>query len=387
MTGLTVALDIGSDKMVMAVASDKNGNCFLKNVKMIASQGVTAGIVTDFSKVKSYVQYLLNELKLQGRVEVLNVSLPAEAFWEREHRVSVPIQKKTVNESDLVRAQLKCQEMSEEQGYVLIDMLPMAYVVDKGAYIAHPLGKPGRNLDVRYKVYKANADYVSDLKRMFTECGVEQVEFFPQTRAYMEALDVTNSDRRVALVDLGASHIGLMLFNRGILEYDLSLPVGTHAIDSDIVQAFHLENLQQAKQLKHVHGVAIRSSCKNEKLPIPEINKQIEKRDLAKVIQCRMEELLEGAVCQLQQWGYREPEMEILLTGGGSQLKDAELLLNKLSGQKVGRSEVIGISAENEALLQAPACLAVFGLLFCEHVAVEEEKGGLKKWINGLFGL
>ena len=54
--GLIASLDIGSEKMVMAVASQENGNYHLAGIKMIALQGVTDGVITDKAKVKSYIK-------------------------------------------------------------------------------------------------------------------------------------------------------------------------------------------------------------------------------------------------------------------------------------------------------------------------------------------
>ena len=113
--GLTASLDIGSEKMAMAVAGvDNRGDCHLTGIKMIASQGVKEGVITDKAKVKSYVQYLLRELVRDKQVNVLNVSLSGKALRMGEQRVSVSLQRKTVKEADLVRAENKSIEQVKE---------------------------------------------------------------------------------------------------------------------------------------------------------------------------------------------------------------------------------------------------------------------------------
>ena len=39
----------------------------------------------------------------------------------------------------------------------------------------------------------------------------------------------------------------------------------------------------------------------------------------------------------------------------------------------------------NEEILSAPACLIVLGLLLCEHIELEEEKGGIGNWFSSIF--
>lgn len=384
--GLTASLDIGSEKMVMAVAGvDSRGDCHLTGIKMIALQGVKDGVITDKAKVKSYIQYLLKELVRDKQVDVFNMSLSGKAIRISEHKVSVPLQKKTVKEGDLVRAENRCIELVSAQGEEVVDVIPIAYTVDRGEYTVNPIGKAGRTLEVRFRVYSSDALYLKECRQLLEECGMETVEFFPAVRAYMEALDVYNSECRFALIDMGAAHLGVMLFRNGMLEHEVLLPLGCSTIENDIQCAFRLEDLPQAKKMKHTHGAAVRSACKSGKVQIPDTNKQVEKRDLAKVVQCRLEELLEGALYQLQQWRFTENDKEILLTGGGCRIPDTDVLLAKLSGQKVRYAKAKGLQVPGEEILQAPACLVALGLLLCEHAEPEEEKGGLTGWLSGIF--
>lgn len=379
-------MDIGSEKMVMAVAgTDSRGDCRLTGMKMIALQGVKEGVITDKDKVKSYVRYLLKELVGDKRVDVLKMSLAGKAIRSAERRVSVSVLRRTVKVSDMVRVENKCRELARAKGEEVVDVIPVAYTVDGGEYTANPAGNTGRTLEARFRVYTSDPHYLKEVRQLMEACGVGAVEFFPVTRAYMEALGVNEAKRRFALVDLGAAHTGVMLFRDGMLEHEVMLPLGNAAIDRDIQCAFRLEDLQQAKKVKHEHGMALRSECKSEKVQIPEANKQIEKRDLSKVIQCRQEELLEGAVYQLQQRRFTESGSEILLTGGGSRIPGTDALLAKLSGQQVACAKAKGVLGPDENIFRAPACLAVLGLLLCEHAEPEEEKGGWIGWLSGLF--
>lgn len=382
--GLTASLDIGSEKMVMAVAAQEGENYRLAGIKMIALQGVQNGVIVDKSRVKSYIRYLVQELAKDKPIDCLKVALSGRALRVSEHKVSVSVRKK-IKESDLGMAERKCRESVMGKGDELVDMIPVAYVVDRGTHVTDPFGMAAQNLDVRFKVYLADTDYLFELRDMLAGCGVGDVEFFPPVRAYMEALGVYDSDRTFALVDLGASHTAVALFQNRGLRYEVSLPLGSRTLDSDIMKAFSLEDLQTAKKIKHQHGMAVRSACKNEKVDIPDVKKRIEKRDLAKVIQCRLEELLEGAVYQLQQWRFNDPEKTIYLTGGGSRVAGTDVLLGRLSGQAVKRPKAKAVISANGDILEAPACLIALGLLLCGHEEPEEEKNSLGTWLTALF--
>ncbi|MDR1756039.1 MAG: cell division protein FtsA [Culturomica sp.] len=379
--GLTVSLDMGSEKMVMAVAGESGGAPKLAAIKMIASAGMEEGVVTDKAKVRSYLDFLLKEGAKGEPVEVAHVALSGKSLRVTERKVTVPVQRKIVKESDLARADKRCRETAEAGENPVLDCFPAAYSLDGGSPTRRPLDRSAKELTVTYRVYTASGNSRQELEKMLLDLGVGQVRFFPAVRAFMEGVGVRNRKERFALVDLGASHTGVLLFADSLLEKEAILPLGTETVDTDICAAFKIEELRQARKLKQDEGSALRSACRNEKVEIPGLRKQIEKRDLAKVIQCRMEELLEGAIFQLQQAGFTDPEAEILLTGGGSRLADTLLLAEKLSGQRCRYAKARGVQAADD-VLSAPSCLIALGLLLCKPYEPFEEQTG---WFGRLF--
>lgn len=383
---LIASLDIGSEKMVMAVAEiDEQGDCRLAGVKMIVSQGVKNGIIIDKARVKSYIQYLINELAKGKRIDTLKIALSGAALKVKEQKVSVPVQRRTVEKSDINRAEDACVQQLNTKDQEVVDLLPLTYAVDRGSYVTDPLGMKGRGLEAWFRVYIAETSYLEELRKLFSDFGIDNVDFFPESRAYLEALGDSSQD--FALVDMGAMSTKVVLFGNGMIKKECVLPLGTHTIDTDImsVEAFKIEDVQKAKKLKHEQGEAVRSACKSEKIDLPEVKLRIDRRDLVKVIQCRLEELMEGVIFQLQQWHFNNPEKEILLTGGTARLKNVDMLLNKLSGHRIGKARVKGVISANDEIMESPTCLTALGLLLCEHEETDVEKGRIGGWFSNIF--
>jgi len=382
---LTASLDMGASKMVMALGLMDSDVCRLTRMKVLASQGMERGVMKDKAKVRTCVRNLLTELVKDREIEVLNIGLSGEAVQMREHKVNIALSKRVVEEGDLYRAEQDCSNRFGGGQEELVDIIPVAYSVDRGEIVTNPLGKTGRNLEVVYQVYTADYNYLSEVRGLFDACGVRNISFFPVARAYSEALDVTRS-QDCALVDIGAKSLNVLLFRDGMLEYEACLPLGSHAIDTDIMQAFDV-NAMQAKKLKHEYGQALRTACKNKKIQIPDTKTTLESRDLAMVIQSRAEELLEGVVCLLQKWGYDKPEDLILLAGGGCKLKDVDTLLHSLSAYTVECAVVKRIQTSKEEVLQTPEYIIALGLLMCHHTEIEKSSGGVIGKIKGFFGI
>lgn len=383
--GLTASLDMGSEKMVMALGAIERNVCRLTGIKILASQGMERGLVKDKDKVRACIRTLMAELVKDREVEVMNVAISGEALRISEHRVSISLPKRIVEQNDLYRAEQRCKEGLSTGSDELVDMIPVAYSVDRGEWIADPLGRNGRNLEVTFQVYMADEAYLLGIRRLFEGCGIGEVYFYPAVRAYNEALEAHQADD-FALIDLGAMGINVVLFREGVLEYEARLPLGMRTIDGDIMLAFGV-SASQARKLKHEYGQAIRSACKNKKVQIPDTKLILESRDLATVIQSRAEELLEGAVWLLQKWGYDSPENVILLTGGGSRLADIDLLLHRLSGHPVNKVMVKRIQTSREEVLRTPEYTVALGLLMCDQPESVESRAGIgKKLAEGLKG-
>lgn len=381
---VTASLDMGAEKMVMALASVEGASCRLLGIKIVGSQGMERGLLKDKEKARACVRTLASELIKDREVDVMNIALPGEALQIFERRISLPIQRKSVESGDLERALQRCREEVLDDRDELIEVIPVAYSIDRGELVADPLGRQGRHLEVTYQVYVAHENYLDEVRSLFDGCNLGDIYFYPAVKAYTEALAVSLS-KDFALVDMGASGINVILFRDGMLEYEARLPLGTHTIDTDIMLAFGI-NGSQARKLKHEYGQALRSNCKNKKIPIPDTKLTLESRDLSTVVQSRAEELLEGVAFLLQKWGFDNPEDEILLTGGGSRLQDVELLLGRFSGHPVGRAVAKGIQTTREEVLRTPEYLVVLGLLFCKPPVEGKIEGGWSEKIKKTFG-
>lgn len=382
--GLIASLDMGSEKMVMALATGDHHSYRLTGIKFVASQGIERGVIADQTKVRACVRNLAQELVKERNVERLNIALPGNVLRMTERRVMVPLQRKVVERGDMERAEQKCSDGFSAGSEELIDILPVAYSVDRGEAIANPLGRQGRNLEVIYQVYTADSNYLTGIRRMFDGCGFEEICFFPSVRAYSEAGDAGKAESDFAIVDLGAMSIKVALFREGLMEYEATLPMGVKAIDYDIMSAFAINEIQ-ARKLKHEYGQALRSVCKNKKVIIPDTNLTAESRDLATVVQCRSEELLEGVVYLLQHWGFEDNSGEIWLTGGGSRLLDMDVLLHRMAGHPVSRARVKRVQTTKEEVLRTPEYFVALGLLMCDRQEPQEQSPGWLSRIKELF--
>ncbi len=383
--GFVASLDMGSEKMVMALGETSGGECRLVGIESVASQGIHRGMVVDRLRVKSCVQRLLDKFKQEHEmhIDALNIALAGEWVQQVEDReVSKFSRMRRIEESDLLELEKKCRGNVNLDMEDIVDVVPFGYWLD-GEAESDPIGCEARRLEIDFHVYVARKRMLEGLRQALNESGIEKINFYSAATAAQKALVVRGRKgaRDFALIDLGAESVKIHVFRDGMIAYDEVLPLGCNTVERDINTAFSIESMASAKKLKHEYGMALQAECKSRKIMIPDTKYCIDLQDMVHVEQCRLEELLEGAIWQILKSGYyKELEDGILLTGGGSRVQGIDTLLNRLSKHPISMASVVTVKSAKETPLKAPENLTVLGLLRCERK--ETKKRG---WFDSFF--
>lgn len=385
---LVASLDIGSDKMVMALGERGEGYCRLIGTESVASEGVVRGYIEDRLKVKSCILRLLKKFRDIHEVDIdsLNIALPSYLLRVEEKKEGCRFSRSQVMEEwNLMMLERRCRNMEVPVNEEVVDVFPVGFEMD-GKNCTYPVGNSAKQLDAFYQVYIAQKKVLNDIREILAEVGIQEVTFFAVPRIFYKALSKGNGIREdIVVVDLGAEHIQVTVLIDGLLVTDVDLALGCNSIDRDIDTAFKIQDEGKARMLKEEYGMALRVECKNQKIMIPGTRYSIECHDLAYVEQCRLEELLEGAIFQIQQSGYYEElENGILLTGGGCRVHGIDILLNRLSGLPVQVAQVRNMHALKHSNLEHPEYLTALGLLMCE-LPPEEKPNKWKDRLGGWF--
>ncbi len=141
----------------------------------------------------------------------------------------------------------------------------------------------------------------------------------------------------VALVDIGGGTTDIAIFQDEIIRHTAVIPFGGNVITEDIKEGCLIMR-NQAEQLKVKFGSALAEQAKeNEIVSIPGLRgqspKEISVRNLAHIIQARMEEILEHVYYEIKHSGFENKLIGgIVLTGGGSMLRNLVQLVEYVTG-------------------------------------------------------
>ncbi|MEI6022072.1 MAG: cell division protein FtsA, partial [Bacteroidota bacterium] len=141
----------------------------------------------------------------------------------------------------------------------------------------------------------------------------------------------------VCLVDIGGGTTDVAIFKNGIIRHTAVIPFGGNVITDDIVDGCQVLR-NQAELLKTKFGSALADENKeNEIVCIPGFHgrppKEVSVKNLALVIQARVEEIFESVLFEIKSSGLdKKLNAGIVITGGGSQLKHLDKLVEFVTG-------------------------------------------------------
>ena len=186
----------------------------------------------------------------------------------------------------------------------------------------------------------------------------------------------------VAIVDIGGGTTDIAIFKDNIIRHTCVIPYGGGIITDDIKEGCSIIE-KHAEQLKVKFGSSVPELEKDSTyVTIPGLHgrpdKEISLKVLAQIINARVEEILEMVNTELKAYGAFEQKKKliagIVLTGGGSNLRNLRQLANYTTGfdSRIGFANEYVANDKNQ-YLKGPEFATSIGLLM-ESLKIRDKK-------------
>jgi cell division protein FtsA len=225
-----------------------------------------------------------------------------------------------------------------QPGEEIIHVLPQEYIVDNEQGIKDPVGMSGARLEANFHIITGQIAAAKNIHKCIQKAGLKVVDLILEPLASSEAvLNEEEKEAGVVLVDIGGGTTDIAIFQDGIIRHTAVIPFGGNVITEDIKEGCTIIK-SQAELLKMKFGSALASENKeNEIVSIPGLRgrepKEISVKNLAHIIQARMEEIVENVYYEIKNSGYEKKLIAgIVVTGGGAQLKHMGQLVEYMTG-------------------------------------------------------
>lgn len=340
---IIVGLDIGTTKICVIVGKkNEYGKLEILGMGKAVSDGVIRGIVTNIDKTVRAIEKAIAEASEQSGIEinVVNVGIAGQHIKSAVHHGGITLENQDdeITIEDIARLTSDMHRIVTPPGSEIIHVMPQDYIVDYEDGIMDPVGMTGVKLEADFHIITAQTNAINNINKCVKKAGLQIENLILEPLASsLSVLSEEEKEAGVCLVDIGGGTTDVAVFYDNIIRHTAVIPFGGNIITSDIKQGCMVME-HQAELLKTKFGKAIAEEASpNEIVSIPGLRnrapKEISIKNLAHVIEARMEEIIELVHTEIITSGYHKKlAAGIVVTGGGSQLTNLSQLFEYMTG-------------------------------------------------------
>lgn len=350
---VVVALDIGTTKVCcLAGRKDTHGKVEILGVGKVESVGVLRGVVSNIEKTVNAIRDAVDIAERQAgmKFRVVHVGIAGQHIKSLQHRgiLTRDSDHIEIGGKDIDRLVNDMFKLVLPPGDKIIHVFPQEFTVDNEQGITDPIGMCGVRLEANFHIITGQITAINNIYRCIEKAGLKVAELTLEPIASADAvLYEEEKQAGVALVDMGGGTTDITIFHDGIIRHTAVIPFGGNVITADIKEGCSVLQ-SQAEKLKVKFGSAMTEEVyDNRIITIPGLrgrdHKEISEKNLSRIIQARMEEVLDYVLWEIRRSGYERKLIGgIVYTGGGALLQHVD----KLTEYHTGMSCRVGIPNE-----------------------------------------
>tara|TARA_Y100000385_G_C13109442_1_gene651433 strand:+ start:1566 stop:2930 length:1365 start_codon:yes stop_codon:yes gene_type:complete len=343
---LAVGLDIGTTKIVAVVGRlEEHGKIDVLGIGKSKSLGVQRGVVANITLTIESIQSAIKMAEEASGLKITKVMVGIAGQHIRSMQHSDYIMRDDaqaiIDVTDLESLKKNVDNLVMMPGEQILHALPQEYRVDGDSNIINPRGMYGSRLEANFHIVVGQIASIKNIARCVEQSELTVGDITLEPLASADAvLGEDEKDAGVVLVDIGGGTTDIAIFKDGIIRHTAVIPFGGKVITEDIKEGCEIIE-KQAELLKVKFGSAWPGENKeNEIVSIPGLRgrapKEISLKTLSKIINARVKEIIESVISEINNYQQNDPRKKliagIVVTGGGSQLKHMNQLVEYLTG-------------------------------------------------------
>ncbi len=324
-----VGIDVGTTKICTLIARVEAENKYrILGVGIEPSRGMKKGVVVDIDSTTKAIKRSLDKAERTSGLEITSaqVSLAGSHVSSINSHGATGVTGGVIDQHDVFRALDAAKAVAIPHNRDIVHVIQRGFAVDGQDGIHKPIGMHGYRLEVEAHIITAASTSLDNLEQCVNAAGAEVEAFILNPLASAEAV-LTETEREMGVVvcDIGGGTTDLAIYINGDVWHTMVLAVGGNHITSDIAHGLRLP-LEQAEAVKLQHGYSIQNDITEEDVffirPFGDEEKvEIKRRDLALIIEARVEEMFGYVLQEIKRSGYDGLlPAGLVLTGGTSNL-------------------------------------------------------------------
>lgn len=338
-------LDLGSNRIKAAVGIlNRKGNFSCLEYANVKSYGMSAGFITDISRLTRILKQLMRmlEKKINRKIKRIYVNINGKDLIFREASAVMPLcdrGNKIVRLSDINSVKSCARSLNIKLEEEIIHDFSYRYTLDDHNQVQNPRGLCGHKLATDLYLIIAKISHIENIVKLLNQAGLEAEEIvFSGLASGLAALDKKQREKGSILIDIGADLTQLAIFKDGILCLADIIFYGGNNITASIAKVLKFP-FGLAEEIKDSYGSV--SSCdinENEEVMIKKDNsyQPIKRRAISSIIESEVTQLFIRLKEKIDTRPYlKHTDYSVTVIGGSSLLDGLLELAESILGVSV----------------------------------------------------
>ena len=386
MRKLVAAIDLGTSKVVCLVGEKTDAGIKIIAMNEAPTKGISRGEVVNIqSALDSMLPTIQNVENAIGEkindvfIGIAGQSVKCIQGTNQTARIN-PDEYITPEEIEQITEAMYTNFSTD--GDEVIHAVPQSYNIDDFMGNNEPVGMIGRQIYSNFKLFTCKKTSSQLKKNVLSRAALNVKGTY--LGPFASAMAVLGEDEKaigVALLDIGAGTTDLIIVHENVVRYAAVIPFGGNCITEDVKQGCGVSS-RVAEQLKVEKGSCMSSVAPDRPVRIPGIggreDKYIHVKNLAEIIESRIEEILEAAMYEIEKSGYKEKiKAGLVITGGTSQLSNLKSFAQLVTGMDTKLAYPLRTMSEVDVNISKPSISTAVGLVLMgfEEMEKMEKKG------------
>lgn len=342
---IIVGLDIGTTKVACIVGRQvEKGKVEILGYGKTLSTGVRRGVVTNIIETTEAIKVAVKEAEDRSGVDIKRVSvgIAGQHIKSLQHRGLLlrDNHEVEISEVELENMRNETFKINITPGEEIIDVIRQDTYVD-GELATNPVGMLGSKIESNFHVIIGQTAAAKNIVKCVEGANLEIDYMILEPIGSAQAvLDQEEKEAGVVLVDIGGGTTDIAIFKDEKIQHTAVIPFGGNCITEDICKGCSIMR-HYAEDAKVKFGSALASENRDDEVvSIPGIKghspKEISFKNLAGIIQARLEEIFEFVNCEIQKAKSENQLIAgVVLTGGGAMMKHIQQLAEFKTGCEV----------------------------------------------------
>lgn len=328
-----VAIELGSTK-ITGIAGQKKPDgsiAVLAVVREDATQCIRKGVVYNIDKTVQCITNIVQRLRgqLKCGIKHVYVGVGGQSIHSERNILTRELQGNVPVTQQLVVDMMDSNRGMEYPDMEILDVEVQEYRADN-LMQTEPVGIQCTRLDGNFLNILQSKRHYQKLNTCFDIANVKLAEMYLAPFALADAV-LTPVEKRsgCVLVDLGADTTTMMVYYKNIIRHIAVIPLGGNNITKDIC-SLQVEE-QEAEQLKLRYASAYTAPEDIDPTLRYDIDRdrKVESSRFIDLVEARVQEIIANVINQIPQDFADKILGGIVLTGGGSNLKNIDLAFRK----------------------------------------------------------